>query len=70
MGWPRSEPNLKLIVISLAKREEEVFVPGKSKPIVLDKRGKALKLLITVRDEAHRFAISYNRLLRKKKLLS
>ena len=63
------ELNLKLVVISLAKREEEVFIPGRSSPIILDKRGKALKLLIQVRDEAHRFAITYNRLLRKKKLL-
>ncbi|MCH7850679.1 MAG: excinuclease ABC subunit C [Nanoarchaeota archaeon] len=62
------ELNLKLVVISLAKREEEVFIPGRSAPVILDKRGKALKLLIQIRDEAHRFAISYNRLLRKKKL--
>ena len=63
------ELKLKLVVISLAKREEEVFVPGRSTPIVLDKRGKALKLLINLRDEAHRFAITYNRLLRKRSLV-
>jgi excinuclease ABC subunit C len=63
------ELDLKLVVISLAKREEEIFVPGKGSPIVLDKRSKALKLLQNVRNEAHRFAIKYNRLLRNKKLL-
>ena len=56
------------MVISLAKREEEIFVPGKGSPIVLDKRSKALKLLQNVRNEAHRFAIKYNRLLRNKKI--
>jgi excinuclease ABC subunit C len=62
------ELDLKLVVISLAKREEEIFVPGKGSPIVLDKRSKALKLLQNVRNEAHRFAIKYNRLLRNKKI--
>ena len=60
--------NLKVPIISLAKREEEIFLPGKSNPIILDKKSKALKLLQHIRDEAHRFAISYNRLLRKKKV--
>ncbi len=59
---------LKVPVISLAKREEEVFIPGRVTPIILDKRGKALKLLQEIRDEAHRFAITYNRLLRRKKV--
>jgi len=59
---------LKVPVISLAKREEEVFIPGRVSPIVLDRRGKALKLLQEIRDEAHRFAITYNRLLRAKKV--
>ena len=63
------ELNLKLIVISLAKRDEEVFVPGRSSPIVLNKKSKALRLLQQIRNEAHRFAINYNRLLRKKKML-
>lgn len=60
--------NLKIPIISLAKREEEVFLPLKSNPIILDKKSKALKLLQNIRDEAHRFAINYNRLLRKKKV--
>jgi len=62
------ELDLKIPVISIAKREEEVFVPGRVSPIILDKRGKALKLLQALRDEAHRFAINYNRLLRVKKV--
>ncbi|MBF0122993.1 MAG: excinuclease ABC subunit UvrC [Candidatus Omnitrophica bacterium] len=55
-------------VISLAKREEEVFMPGKRKPIILQKDSLALKLLQRVRDEAHRFAVSYHRLLRGKRV--
>lgn len=61
------ELNLSVPLISLAKREEEIFVLGKSLPIVLDKNSSALKLLRKARDEAHRFAISYNRLLRIKR---
>jgi excinuclease ABC subunit C len=55
-------------VISLAKRFEEVYVPGLEMPLRLDPKGKALLCLREIRDEAHRFAISYNRLLRKKAL--
>ncbi len=62
------ELKLKIPTVSLAKREEEVFVPRRSNPIILDRRGKALKLLQEMRDEAHRFAIKYNRLLRVKKV--
>jgi excinuclease ABC subunit C len=53
-----------LRVISLAKRAEEVFVPGHTQPLRLQRRSPALRLLQRVRDEAHRFAISYNRHLR------
>ena len=60
--------NVKVPVISLAKREEEVFVPKKSKPIILSKKSDALKLLQMIRNEAHRFAINYNRLLRIKRI--
>jgi excinuclease ABC subunit C len=48
-------------VISLAKRIEEVFVPGRRKPIRLEKGSDALRLLQRVRDEAHRFAITFHR---------
>ncbi len=54
-------------VISLAKREEEVFTPGKRKAVILQKDSLALKLLQRVRDEAHRFAISYHRKIRTQK---
>jgi len=56
-------------VISLAKREEEVFVPGRSEPVILDRDSEALFLLQRVRDEAHRFAIAYHRRLRGKRAL-
>jgi excinuclease ABC subunit C len=48
-------------VIGLAKREEEVFVPGRSAPIDLSAESEASKLLQRVRDEAHRFAIEHHR---------
>lgn len=60
--------NLDIAVIGLAKAEETVFFPKKSEGIRLDKRSGALKLLVEIRDEAHRFAISYQRLLRSKRL--
>ncbi len=57
-----------LPLISLAKREEEVFVVGQSDPVVLDKRSHALRLLMRIRDEAHRFAITFHRSLRLNKV--
>ena len=51
-------------VIGLAKRNEEVFIPGYSEPILIDKTRPALKLLQAIRDESHRFAITYHRALR------
>lgn len=54
-------------VVSLAKREEEVFVPGQSEPLKLTKTSYASRLLQYVRDEAHRFAQHYHHLLRSKK---
>ncbi len=51
---------------SLAKREEEIFLPGQSEPKVLSKHSYALRLLQYVRDESHRFAQHYHHLLRKK----
>ena len=55
--------------ISLAEREEEIFIPNNSNPIVLPKSDNALKVLIRIRDEAHRFAITFNRSLRGKRTL-
>jgi excinuclease ABC subunit C len=48
-------------VVSLAKRIEEVFVPARKDPILLEKGSDALRLLQRVRDEAHRFAITFHR---------
>jgi excinuclease ABC subunit C len=58
----------RIPLISLAKREEEVFLPGRKESILLSKTDKGIHLLQHIRDEAHRFAITYNRLLRKKSL--
>lgn len=57
-------------MVSLAKREEEVFLPGQSSPLVLDRDNPALKLLQQIRDEAHRFAVTYHRRLRTKATLT
>jgi len=57
-----------LPVLGLAKKNEEIFVPGRSEPYVLDKGRPALKLLQALRDEAHRFAVSYHRELRLKRI--
>lgn len=56
-------------LISLAKREEQIFVPGRPEPIVLSRRSFALRLLQYVRDESHRFAQHYHHMLRKKRTL-
>ncbi len=56
----------KIAIIGLAKRIEEVFYPGDSKAIVLDRRSDTLKLLQQMRDEAHRFGITHHRNRRSK----
>ncbi|OPX34968.1 excinuclease ABC subunit C [candidate division KSB1 bacterium 4484_188] len=56
-------------VIGLAKRLEEVFLPGHSEPQNIPKRSAGLKLLQHIRDESHRFAITYHRKLRQKQTL-
>jgi len=59
--------NLKTLpVISLAKKDELIFTTDKSEPLALTKDNPALQLLQHIRDEAHRFAITYHRLVRKK----
>ena len=48
-------------LVSLAKREEEIYFPGRSEPLRLPRRSAALRLLQRARDEAHRFGVAYNR---------
>jgi excinuclease ABC subunit C len=59
----------KFTVVGLAKRLEEVFLPGQSVPLYLAKTSASLRLLQQARDEAHRFAITYHRTLRDKRTL-
>ena len=56
-------------MIALAKREEEIYLPGRSEPLRLSRDSYALRLLEYVRDEAHRFAQHYHHLLRSKRSL-
>ena len=52
--------------IGLAKRLEEIFLPGRHDSLLLPRRSPAVKLLMRIRDEAHRFAVGYHRLVRTK----
>ncbi|MGA2158606.1 MAG: excinuclease ABC subunit UvrC [Dehalococcoidia bacterium] len=54
-------------IISIAKENEDIFQPGRPGPVPLDKSSEELHLLQRVRDEAHRFAVTYHRQLRSKK---
>jgi excinuclease ABC subunit C len=56
-------------VAALAKRHEEVYVPGRRDPVMLHRTDPALHWLQRIRDEAHRFAVGYNRTLRRKRTL-
>ena len=60
----------QLPIVSLAKREEEVFIPGRADGLRLSRRSPGLKLLQRIRDEAHRFAVSYSRGRRARRTLS
>ncbi len=55
------------MVISLAKREEEIYIQARRKPVKLPRNNEALRLLQHVRDEAHRFAQHYHHILRRKR---
>jgi excinuclease ABC subunit C len=57
-------------VASLAKRFEEVYVPGRSEPIILSRGSESLFMLQRIRDEAHRFANTFHRELRGKRMVS
>jgi excinuclease ABC subunit C len=55
-----------VLVAALAKRREELFLPGRRKPVVLPRRSQGLFLVQRVRDEAHRFAVRHHRVRRRK----
>ncbi|MBD06327.1 MAG: excinuclease ABC subunit C [Gemmatimonadetes bacterium] len=59
-----------LPVVGLAKRLEEIFVPGESEPILLPRASASLRLLQVLRDEAHRFAVTHHRKLRTKRTIA
>jgi excinuclease ABC subunit C len=63
------ELELDIPVIGLAKKMEEVYIPGRPEPLRIPRDAEALYLLQTVRDEAHRFAITYHRQLRSKSMV-
>ena len=63
------ELQVSLPAVGIAKEFEEIFLPGRTEPLLLPPQSRALQLLQRVRDEAHRFAIGYHRLLRGKRTL-
>jgi excinuclease ABC subunit C len=63
------ELSLDIPAIGLAKRMEEVYLPGNPEPLRIPRDAEALYLLQQVRDEAHRFAITYHRQLRSKSMV-
>lgn len=58
----------KVPIVGLAKRMEEVYFPGDHEPLILAKNSSTLRTLMHIRDEAHRFGITFHRRLREKKL--
>jgi excinuclease ABC subunit C len=60
----------QLPIASLAKREEEVFLPGRADALLLSRRSPSLRLLQRARDEAHRFAVSYSRKRRSRRTIT
>jgi excinuclease ABC subunit C len=64
-----SDAGVSIPAIGLAKRLEEIYVPGQAEPIRIRRDAEALYLLQQIRDEAHRFAITYHRSIRSKSML-
>ena len=60
----------KVPVIGIAKRLEEIYFPEDQYPLHIDKKSESLRLLQKIRDEAHRFAITFHRQVRSKKALN
>jgi excinuclease ABC subunit C len=56
-------------IIGLAKRLEEVFLPNQSEPIQLPRTSSGLRLMQQIRDEAHRFAVTFHRAVRAKRII-
>ena len=61
---------MDVTLVGLAKRLEEIWVPGDDEPVILPRNSQALFLLQQIRDEAHRFAITYHRQQRSKRMRS
>ena len=59
----------KIAIIGIAKRLEEIYFPGDSTPLYLDKRSESLKLIQQMRDEAHRFGVAFHRKKRSKAMI-
>ncbi len=57
-----------LPVLGLAKKQEEIFLPGRAEPLALPRHHLGLRLLQAIRDEAHRFALAYHHKLRRQRL--
>jgi hypothetical protein len=57
-------------IVGLAKKQEEVYFPNRSMPVYIPRRSEALHLLQAVRDEAHRFAVTFHRKLRAKRVIA
>ncbi len=62
------ELGVQIPIVGLAKREEELFIPARQTPIILGKDNASLKILMRIRDEAHRFANRYRKKLIEKEL--
>ncbi|MDP3685537.1 MAG: excinuclease ABC subunit UvrC [bacterium] len=63
-----TELGVSVSCAALAKREEELYVPGRKEPLILPRTSPGLYLLQRLRDEAHRFTLGYHQLLRKKRM--
>ncbi|MCM8762922.1 MAG: excinuclease ABC subunit UvrC [Candidatus Omnitrophica bacterium] len=65
-----SKLGLDIPLVSVAKEKENIYLLGRKEPLRLDFNSQALHLIQRIRDEAHRFALSYHRLLRRKKIIN